>query len=298
MARTRGSLVLLALLVPLTLPATGRAEQAARPIRMKVMTFNVLCSFCKPSEYGPWKERLTYVADLLHRHDPDLVGLQELATAKEVEQFKEILPTHEAVYYSKGNLVYPDATILYRRDRFELMESGAYWLSRTPDRPLSKGWKKGLQVPRLVVWATLKHRPDGRRVFFVNTHFDANRPNQRHSAPLLLKRTAQRAADLPIIVVGDFNAKPESKAYEILTSAGPGDLLLRNTYDLAEERRHPTKAKTLPPYDPAGRIDHLFVGGAGTWSVKTWTVDRTVYGPKKRFPSDHRAMVAELVLGP
>jgi len=43
------------------------------------MTFNVLCSFCNLREFDPWSERLAYFGDIFARHDPDLIGLQELS---------------------------------------------------------------------------------------------------------------------------------------------------------------------------------------------------------------------------
>ncbi|MBN1344430.1 MAG: endonuclease/exonuclease/phosphatase family protein [Phycisphaerae bacterium] len=292
----RGGLLLAVglILLSLAFPRDAQAE-GVTPSRVKVMTFNVLCSFCKPKEYGPWTERLTYFADLFARHDPDLLGIQELAKPEEVGQIEKLLPNHEAVFFKKGKLTYPDATIFYRRDRFELIESGVYWLSRDPERPMSMGWLKGLQVPRCVVWAQFRQIKDRRPLFFVTTHFDANNPNQEHSAPILMERTAQRASDVPILVTGDFNSRPESKAYQILTTPLADGFQLKNTYDLAREKRTVCNQNPAPQYDPASRIDHIFVGGKAEWKVLTWTVDLTVYGEPARYPSDHRAMVADVV---
>ena len=34
------------------------------PMTLRVMTFNVLCSFCGGDEYDPWSARLAYFEDL------------------------------------------------------------------------------------------------------------------------------------------------------------------------------------------------------------------------------------------
>ncbi len=263
-------------------------------IRVRVMTFNVLCSFCNPKEYGKWEERLAYLADIFARHDADLLGIQELVNAREVEQLRELMGDYEAIHFRKGTLVYPDSTIYFRKSRFEAVESGVYWLSPTPERPMSTGFAKGWQLPRCAVWAMLKERATGRKLLFVTTHFDNNTPSQERSAPLFMERTARLGADVPVIVTGDFNSKPGSPAYAILVSPAANGFRLKNTYDLAQEKRTITNQRPAPPYAPGSRIDHIFVGGEGEWRVTGWRADLTVYGQEKRYPSDHRPIVADV----
>lgn len=75
------------------------------------MTFNSTCS--APSAAGTSLTRgtsasPTYFDDLFARHDPDLLGLQELAFASEVDQMLAMLPGYEAVYYRS-----PDTPFTY-----------------------------------------------------------------------------------------------------------------------------------------------------------------------------------------
>ena len=293
-ARTSGLLLMAAVFVFDCDPSVAANPEPPGSGHIKVMTFNILCSFCKPGEYDPWEARLTYFADVFARHEPDLVGVQELVNAKEVDQFKKLLPDHDAVFYKKGKLAYPDSTIFYRRDRFELIESGVYWLSPRPDKAFTRGFAKGPQLPRCVAWAMFRQVRGGTRFLFATTHFDNNPPSQERSAPLLLERTVRRASDLPVIVTGDFNSKPGSKAYAFLTQAAPGGFRLTNTYDAARDKQTVANQTPTPKYDPAHRIDHVFVGGPARWTVHEWVVDLTVYGKKKRYPSDHLAIIAEV----
>ncbi|MBW2529625.1 MAG: endonuclease/exonuclease/phosphatase family protein, partial [Deltaproteobacteria bacterium] len=255
-----------------------------------------LCSFCGAGEpYDPWGERLEHFRDLLERHDPDLVGLQELAFESEVDQVLALRPGYEAVYYreEESGFAYPDATLLFRSSRFEQLDAGAYWLSPTPEVPSSRGFSDDQVAPRLVVWAELKDRASRRRLYAATTHFDNNPPCQERSAPLVLERTGLREASTPAVVVGDFNSQPADEAFRILTEGDGSGTPLTDSQSIAAEWSVDTNQQPVPDYDLAQRIDHIFVAPAApTWAVESWAVDLHVYGTLDRYPSDHRAMVA------
>lgn len=257
-----------------------------------VMTFNVLCSFCDDT-YDPWEDRVGYISDTIARHGPDLVGLQELFTADEVAQLLDQNPGYEALFYSDETSDYADATIWWRADRYELLDSGFYWLSPAPDLPFSVGFSSP-QLPRMVAWAQLLELSSGAELLFVDTHFDNNTPSQELSAPLLLERTEAQAGALPIIAVGDFNSRPDSPAYATLVGGVDGaGFALTNSFDLADAWSVESNQDPVPAYDPAIRIDHIFVAG-GEWTVPWWVVDTWVYGDSMLHTSDHFAMVAQL----
>jgi endonuclease/exonuclease/phosphatase family metal-dependent hydrolase len=262
------------------------------PDPMVVMTFNVLCSFCDDT-YDPWLDRTAYIADTIARHSPDLVGLQELFKAEEVQQLLDLSPGYAALFYTDEISDYADATIWWRTDRYELIDSGFYWLSPAPDLPFSVGFASQ-QLPRLVAWAQLRELSTDAELLFVDTHFDNNSPSQELSAPLLLERTEDQAGALPIVVVGDFNSRPDSSAYAILTEGVEGTgLALTNSFDLARTWSVESNQDPAPAYEPSSRIDHVFVAG-GEWTVPWWTVDTWVYGASGLHTSDHFAIATEL----
>lgn len=275
----------------------------APPSSLRVMAFNVLCSFCDIRNYDPWNQRLAYFGDIFSRYDLDLIGLQELSPPPlngglEVEQVLEQAPGFAAISFRPAAGVavapYPDATIFYRTDRFTVLEQGEYWLSPTPDEPLTTGFASP-QLPRLVVWARLRDHQVDREIYFATTHFDNNSPSQELSAPLVQERTAPFAARLPVILVGDFNSRPTSNAYRILTADPSHGVVFLNAYDHAPQRRLVSNQDPVPAFDAASRIDHIFLAGDGVdWSVSDWAVDLTVYGERNRYPSDHFAIFAEV----
>jgi len=268
---------------------------------VKVMTFNILCSFCAKDGYDKWAQRLPHLQALIKRHDADLIGMQEQFVTNpdggEITALVATHPVYEAIYYKAKEgepFDYPDATIYYRRERFEAREHGFFWLSPTPDTPFSKGFADGGQLYRLVAWTRLYDKTSRREFVFATTHFDNNPPSQEKSVPLVLQRLGPMAKTLPLIFVGDYNSKPSSKAYKILTEGIDGKgFKLQNSFDLVGPDKWRAASDVTPPpaYDTTQRIDHIFVAG-GTFQVSDWVVDLTRYGEKKRRPSDHWAMIA------
>lgn len=261
-----------------------------------VMTFNVLCSFCDDT-FDPWEARLRSFHDIFERHQPDLIGLQEIAIGREVGEVFALDPEYEALFYEEPARDYPDSTLAYRRERFERLESGFFWLSPEPDRPFSKGFSPDQQVPRNVTWVRLRDRTSGLEVVLSTTHFDNNPPGQQRSAPLMVER-AEAWRDAIVIVTGDFNSQPEDEAYLRLTRTTSSGFALMDSFEHAESFYADSNTEPAPAWHPEARIDHIFVGNASPLPihVEAWHVDLFEYGPGPKFPSDHRAIAATLAI--
>lgn len=255
----------------------------------RVMSFNVMCKSCRPDGFEDWEERVPHIGDTIRRHDPDLLGTQELLWADEVAEIEAQIPGYTSIWFKKPDpesLDYADAAIFYRTSLFAEVEHGFYWLSPTPDEPYSTGFAPP-QFARLVVWARLRVLADDSEFVFATTHFDNNSPSQEKSAPLVLERTAALAAQWPVIMVGDFNSQPVDAAYSILTGE------FTDTFVLAGDWRSDTNLDPKPGYDPTQRIDHMLVAGA-PWQASDWTVDQWGYGPDLHETSDHFAISVQV----
>ncbi len=273
---------------------TGAASPPIGPWR--VMTFNVMCSSCAPGGFEDWDSRVPYTGDTIRRHDPDLIGLQELFDGGEVAQIEAELPGYTTIWFAArdpGDLDYADATIAYRSGMFEALEHGFYWLSPTPDTPYSNGFAPP-QLPRLVAWARLRELDSQLEFVFATTHFDNNAPSQEMSAPLVLERTAALAGEAPVIMVGDFNSRPDSPTYAILTAGVDGEgPRFADAFVLSPAWRADSNLEPAPDYDPNQRIDHVFLAGAD-WQAADWAVDQWGYGATMHYTSDHFAISVEV----
>jgi endonuclease/exonuclease/phosphatase family metal-dependent hydrolase len=291
----------LALLILLMLAGTAGRGTPRRPppapdAALRVMTFNI--RFDNPAD-GPnaWPHRKDLVASMIRFHRADLVGVQE-ALKHQLDDLQERLPGYAwtGVGRADGREGGEYSAIVYRKDRFELLESGTFWLSPTPDVPGSKGWDAALE--RIVTWAKLRDRTTGRVFVHFNTHFDHIGAEARAESAKLLRQRLAAAGPLPLLLTGDFNATDETMPYRILSGAEPGvpapSLALHDAMRSAEYGHHgPTS--TWNGFDavaPGRRIDFIFVGD-GVHVRQHGILADTWDG---RFPSDHLPVLAEVVL--
>lgn len=252
-----------------------------------VTTYNVLFDFPNPA-FDWWSVRKEHAADIVRRQDPDLLGLQE-PLPWQVDTLHELLPGYEDFRLELDT----DTTLFYRASRFERLDQGHAWLSPTPEKAWSTGW--GNTFPRNALWVRLRDVATGIELVWVNTHFDNTSPFQETAAPYYLAWTAPLAVTAPIVHTGDYNSTPSSEAYRILAGGDPYPLT--NAFDLVDAPGVIRDADDPRGFDPAERIDHVFVGG-GAWTASRWTVDMSRYGDPPRDPSDHFAVTAVIHLPP
>lgn len=227
----------------------SRVAGAAERVEIKVISFNVLVDFSREEGVPKWPDRKDLCARLLRDQDADLVGLQEPSPGQ-LRFFLEQVPGYEAVHYKS----YTDATLLFKKEVFEERERGWWWLSPTPER-VSTGF--GNALPRIVVWARLRHKQSGRELLVFNTHFDNTMPSQVRMAELCqqqLAKFAERA--LPMIFVGDFNTDQQRGDYARLVSDGWSD-----AYRACRQATADGRDENVPTHDGGTRIDHIFIHG-------------------------------------
>lgn len=285
---------LLALL--LTLPAMGQAEDA--PAAVRVMSFNVRYGTAKDGE-NHWDKRKDLLVGTVQAFAPDLLGTQE-TLAFQRDFLAAALPDHAVLGVGRedGRAQGEMTAVYYRRDRFELLEGGHFWLSETSDQPGSKSWDSSL--PRMATWVRLLDRraPAALPVLFINTHFDHQGAQARlQSARLLRARVETDVASNRVVVTGDFNAGEGSPPYLALFGAGPGadaGAVLRDSWRLA----HPQPVGAEGTFNgfqvtatSGARID--WIGVSRGWRVDSAVIDHTARDG--RTPSDHFPVAAVLV---
>src|SRR5690606_18324877 len=170
-----------------------------------------------------WDQRRPLLTSLIRFHEPDVIGLQE-AFRRQLDEISADLPQYEwyGVCRTDGSTSpSPDnefSAILFRKDRFERLDGGTFWLSATPDIPGSVGWDAAL--PRIVTWVLLLDKSNGNQFYHFNTHFDhMGRQARAESAKLLLQHSAQIAGNKPTSFTGDYNCTADDDPYIILTDA-------------------------------------------------------------------------------
>jgi endonuclease/exonuclease/phosphatase family metal-dependent hydrolase len=152
-------------------------------------------------EPNSWELRRERVAKLFGRELPDVVGLQE-ARRRYVDDLLERLPGYAA--YAPGT----DSknTILFRVDRIALDRETSDAENARVDAP-EQSWGEG--SIRLPVCARLVLKAANRGFYLYNNHFDhRSLPSRTWSASVLIDRVRARRIDDPVVLTGDFNARP------------------------------------------------------------------------------------------
>ncbi|WP_122090941.1 endonuclease/exonuclease/phosphatase family protein [Halalkalicoccus subterraneus] len=197
----------------LVTPGLGAASSRDRSVR--TVTFNI--RYSNPEDEYPWEERIDRVTGTIRDLNPDLLGLQE-AQPNQWDDLREELDEFEwhGVGRDDGEREGEFAPLAWRPDRFEMLETGEFWFSETPNEPGSVGWDADL--PRVAVWARLRDRETDRLFWHINVHFDHIGERARlESAGMLRERAAaEENAGATVVVTGDLNANPYSEPYCLL----------------------------------------------------------------------------------
>ena len=177
-----------------------------------IMTFNI--RYDNPEDgLNNWKFRKKNVVNLIRFQEVDVLGLQEVLS-NQLREMSGQLQEYAVIGVGRedGKEKGEYSPILYKKNKFTLIKSGYFWLSETPEKP-SKGWDAACE--RIATWAQFKVKETGEKFFVLNTHFDhIGTIAREESVKLIQKKTAELSQGLPQIVMGDFNAVPESSVVQ------------------------------------------------------------------------------------
>lgn len=263
---------------------------------IRVMTFNI---------HGNDPEWYTFHADptleILKRYSPDLIGLQEVGT-QNFEFFRQHLIDYDyELGQQYGEEEDPGYTpILWKKARFELLESGYFWFSRTPNIQ-SSDW--GVEYPLGAVWGRLQDKLTGKLLLHMNTQFEDGtwgEQSRQGSSKLIVERIAHIASGIGVVLTGDFNCNPWSAAYDYFLAngftdtyraAGNADSVDSSTYHGYAGRQY----FALEWGDEMfWRVDWILTrDGTDRLQTSSSTIVRDATPPI--YPSDHYPVITELV---
>jgi endonuclease/exonuclease/phosphatase family metal-dependent hydrolase len=253
------------ILLSVTLPGTA-VTQAAAPTSLRVMSYNI-----HHGEGLDQKLDLERIAQLIRDAKADLVGLQEVDRGCDRTQ-KRDLPAELAQL--TGLRVHFEKNIAYQGGEYGNAILTRYPVKRAKNthyRMLRPGEQRGaLQLVLDVA---------GRDVLFINTHLDYRPDDAERLANVEeLRAMVAAAGSMPIVMVGDFNAVPDSHTITAIKT------FLTDSWDVVG-RGH---GFTIPVRKPAKRIDYIFVSAA--------TVEPRSIEVLSSAASDHLPLIAELRL--
>ncbi len=178
--------------------------------------------------------------------------------------------------------------VFYRRERFELLSTGGYWLSETPHIPGTRSWRS--DCTRLANWARLVEHPGGREFRVMNTHLDhISQPARENGARLICEDALAYPAGYPQILTGDMNCDAANPAIDIFLNAG-----WKDSYASVHETPDPGftyHGFQGPAYrSDIGKMDWIFFRGG----IRVLSAEIVRDSRNGRYPSDHYFVMAGL----
>ena len=255
------------------------AQNDSKSIEINIATYNIAMD-SRQESLNAWELRKDNVNGLIRFHDFDIMGTQE--------GFQhQLLYITEAGGYDYVGVGRDDganggehAAIVYKKDRFDVLDKGDFWFSLTPEKP-SFGWDA--EIRRVCSWAKFRDKDSGKEFFVFNSHYDhQGKEARRNSSLLLLSKIKEIAGDASVFCVGDFNATPDDEPIQIIYDAD----FLKDSRLITQIKAYGTEG-TWNGFDldsPMNkRIDYIWV--TPNITIKKYGVLNDMhYG---RFPSDH-----------
>lgn len=255
-------------------------------------TFNI--RYDNPADQSNnWQFRKDTVTRFIQAQDMDIVGMQEVLH-NQLEDLLQHLPGYKSIGVGRddGKTKGEYAPILYKEDRFEVLDSNTFWLSQYPDSIGFIGWDGA--CTRIATWAKMKDRQSGKIFMAVNTHFDhVGVTARREGALLIIRKIKEIVGDRPAVLTGDFNVNDQSEAYRTITS---------NAFVLKDAAKIAGKQTGVDytfhnfgqiPSEQCEKIDFIFV----TPQIKV--LDSFIpkeAAPGSKFLSDHNPQIVHLIL--
>lgn len=269
----------------------------------RIMTANILADAFADSSYRSASYRAEIFAGMLVTSTPDILGLQETDAdwnnildtylAKIEQTYGISYARHQATYEDKVNYT----SLLYRRDKFQVSDSGVYVFNWWTNSAFNHDYHM-----RNITWAQFTPLESTEKSFIVadthwsyrTEHSDGNITLSGAAAPIAvnelrtqckdetnayLSTLRQTYAEIPIILVGDFNT-----SLPFFTDDG----WTPTSFNIISQQAQNSKTSrvTVPT---SNHFDHMF--GTGSYTIALF--DFLKDSPTHKLLSDHPFVFAD-----
>ena len=265
-------------------------------------TLNVGCfniRFKTTADQGElsWDNRKSYVARTIIDFKYDIVGVNEMNAGSQQEDMKSLLPEYSFVEWGGNSSTVPNQgtvnAVLFRTDKFDLLEEGHYFLCTDPSKSLIS-WDNSSGNQRFAVWAKLRVKETGELFYYFITHLDHLGSDARNEGTRInIEKVRSISGHYPAIICGDHNSSAIRYPFYDLCSA-----YLSDSRKVSEAPFPWPKDGTLCKWDPekkdGPRLDYVWVKGM---KVHTYNHINETFG-RGVTPSDHFPVIVSISLMP
>ena len=252
-----------------------------------MMTYNIRYDNQNDGD-NQWSKRKEFLCDQIAFYSPDILGIQE-GLHHQVKYIDSTFIDYNYVGLGRddGKKKGEYSAIFFNGNRLEIVKDSTFWLSKTPAK-ISIGWDASME--RICTYALFQDKVTEQQFWVFNTHFDhIGHVARLESTKLILNKIKQLNEDnLPVILMGDLNLKPESEPIR----------------QLSEELNDSKTSCLSKPFGPVGtfngfrldqpvidRIDYIFTTKSNI-KVNKYAVLSDSIGLK--YPSDHLPVYVQI----
>ena len=213
-------------------------------------------------------------------------------TNKMFNDIKENFDDYTIVGKPRSKKYFSERNNLFIKNRNKIINHNTFWLSKNPEKVGSQLWYS--LYPRICTTAIVELE-NGDKVRVYNTHLDCFLPQARDFG---LKKLAQfidkngKKEKLPVIVMGDFNANPNSK---VIKKFAAGEYNTDRFVAVQEVKKELYKKSTMSGFkgiEKGLHIDYIFVSE----DLEIVDVDIIKDNENGKYPSDHYPLIADIIL--
>ena len=256
--------------------------------QISAMTYNIRYDNPRDGEDN-WHERKELLLNQVRFHGPDFLGTQE-ALLHQLEYLDKGLPAYQYIGVGRddGKAGGEFSALFYNELVFDVLDSGTFWLSETPDMP-SKGWDAAIK--RVCTWGKFRLKSTVDIVWVFNTHFDHRGEKARAESVRLISQKVKEwtNAEDRVVIMGDLNLKPGTAPIQHLASQFADSRHCTDCVTYGTEETF--NGFKVSPENKGNRIDYIFTQNL---EVKKYAVFSDLVDG--RFVSDHFPVMVKLRL--
>lgn len=188
---------------------------------LKIVTFNFRCQWASATDgINSGIHRLGSIINKTDTEKPDVIAFQEI-TPESLSMLERVLPDYMFVGLLR-NADYTGEGVFtaLKKDTIHLIGLDTFWISPEPYKPASR-FEGQSQFPRVCCAATIRHKVSGERMRIYNLHLDHIGELARIEGIKCIMNIAKedmQKAKLPMVLLGDFNALPDSDTINFCNS--------------------------------------------------------------------------------
>ena len=230
------------------------------------------------------------VYEIIRKYKCDIVGVQEL-TREMHEDLSNNLKEYTIVGEGRSKGIFNEKNDILVNKKHKVINFETFWLSNKPSKVGSSVWYS--IYPRICTTALIE-LSNGKLVRIYNTHLDCGISKaKRYGLYKIMENVEKKIKeDVPVILMGDFNIKPNSKIIKEFQGNTYGNKRFTAVQEFNKELYGMSTMSKFNGKKNKYHIDYIFL--SEEFNILNSEIIK--YNKNGKYPSDHYPLLAEIEL--